>query len=111
MSQQGAALQTYNNELVKCIEDLTSKRDDIQRQILQEEQEKEKIQNDVRLLSERLAKIQESLAKKIQLRNDFDRTLSETEGAYTKILETSQTLLNQVRNKVSYESNVSKQAN
>ena len=74
MSQQGAALQTYNNELVKCIEDLTSKRDDIQRQILQEEQEKEKIQNDVRLLSERLAKIQESLAKKIQLRNDFDRT-------------------------------------
>merc|ERR1712244_178955 len=109
MSQQGAALQTYNNELVKCIEDLTSKRDDIQRQILQEEQEKEKIQNDVRLLSERLAKIQESLAKKIQLRNDFDRTLSETEGAYTKILETSQTLLNQVRNKVSYESNLSKQ--
>ena len=66
----------YNNELVKCIEDLTSKRDDIQRQILQEEQEKEKIQNDVRLLSERLAKIQESLAKKIQLRNDFDRTES-----------------------------------
>merc|ERR1712110_403990 len=109
MSQQGAALQTYNNELVKCIEDLTSKRDDIQRQILQEEQEKEKIQNDVRLLSERLAKIQESLAKKIQLRNDFDRTLSETEGAYTKILETSQTLLNQVRSKVSYESNISKQ--
>merc|ERR1712062_204812 len=110
MAENGAALQTYNNELVKCIEDLTSKRDDIQRQILQEEQEKEKIQNDVRLLSERLAKIQESLAKKIQLRNDFDRTLSETEGAYTKILETSQTLLNQVRNKVSYESNVSKQA-
>lgn len=56
MSSQGAALQTYNNELVKCIEDLTKRRDELQRSILEEEQEKEKIQSDIRLLSERLAK-------------------------------------------------------
>jgi len=99
MSSQGAALQTYNNELVKCIEDLTKRRDELQRSILEEEQEKEKIQSDIRLLSERLAKLNESLAKKIQYRNEFDKTLSETEGAYTKILETSQSLLNTVRTK------------
>lgn len=93
MSQQGAALQTYNNELVKCIEDLCTKRDELQKQILNEEEEKSKIQNDIRILSERLAKINESLAKKIASRNEYDKTIAETEAAYMKILESSQTLL------------------
>lgn len=93
MSQQGAQLQTYNNELVKCIEDLCTKRDELQKQILNEEEEKGKIQNDIRILSERLAKINESLAKKIASRNEYDKTIAETEAAYMKILESSQTLL------------------
>lgn len=70
-----------------------------------------KIQNDISILTERLARINESLARKIQMRNDFDKTIAETEGAYnkasnvitlrsdidslhsTQILESSQTLL------------------
>lgn len=94
MSQQGAALQTYNNELVKCIEDLCSKRDDLQKGILEEEEEKRKIQNDIRILTERLAKVNEGLSKKMASRNEFDKTIAETEAAYMKILESSQTLLN-----------------
>ena len=112
MSQQGAALQNYNNELVKCettshsdsydehvlvvlgIEDLCAKRDELQRQILIEEEDKHKLENDIRLASEKLAKINENLAKKITARTEFDRTISETEAAYMKILESSQTLLN-----------------
>lgn len=93
MSQQGATLQTYNNELVKCIEDLCAKRDELHKQILLEDEEKMKIQNDISILTERLARINESLARKIQMRNDFDKTIAETEGAYNKILESSQTLL------------------
>ena len=85
MSQQGAALQNYNNELVKCIEDLCTKRDDLQRQIMVEEEEKHKLQNDIRVLSERLAKVNESLAKKISARNEFDKTIAETESAYMKV--------------------------
>ncbi|XP_076454552.1 microtubule nucleation factor SSNA1-like [Babylonia areolata] len=94
MSQQGAALQSYNNELVKCIEELCSKRDELHRTILQEEEEKQKLQNDIRVLTERLAKVNESLAKKMASRNEFDKTIAETEAAYMKILESSQTLLN-----------------
>ena len=113
MSQQGAALQNYNNELVKCsfflqhidlsfllfhcllgIEDLCGKRDELQRQILIEEEDKHKLENEIRLASEKLAKINENLAKKITARTEFDRTISETEAAYMKILESSQTLLN-----------------
>jgi sjoegren syndrome nuclear autoantigen 1 len=81
-----------------------------------EEEEKHKLQNDIRVLSEKLAKINESLAKKISARNEFDKTIAETESAYMKvfikfyffllkinkiffyilfqILESSQTLLN-----------------
>ena len=67
------------------IEDLCTKRDELQKQIINEEEEKSKIQNDIRILSERLAKINESLAKKIASRNEYDKTISETEAAYMKV--------------------------
>ena len=67
------------------IEDLCTKRDELQKQILNEEEEKAKIQNDIRILSERLAKINESLAKKIASRTEYDKTIAETEAAYMKV--------------------------
>jgi len=75
------------------IEDLCGKRDELQRQILIEEEDKHKLENEIRLASEKLARINENLAKKITARTEFDRTISETESAYMKILESSQTLL------------------
>lgn len=89
----GASLQTYNNELVKCIEDLREKREDVNRQILKEEEEKAKLQRDLGVLTERLSRINENLARKVQARTEFDRTIEETEAAYMKILESSQALL------------------
>jgi sjoegren syndrome nuclear autoantigen 1 len=76
MASQGASLQNYNNELVKCIEDLREKREDINKQILKDEEEKAKIQRDLSSLTD-----------------EYDRTIQETESAYMKILESSQTLL------------------
>jgi hypothetical protein len=40
-----------------------------------------------------LSKINEALARKVQARNEYDKTIQETEAAYMKILESSQTLL------------------
>ncbi|XP_060126599.1 microtubule nucleation factor SSNA1 [Zootoca vivipara] len=101
MTQQGAALQSYNNELVKCIEDLSIKRDELSKQIRQEEEEKAKLQNDIRVLTDKLSRVNESLARKMASRNEFDRTITETEAAYMKILESSQTLLNVLRKEAS----------
>ncbi len=50
-----------------------------------EEEEKQRVQNDLRILTERLAQINEGLAQKIAMRNDYDRTISETENAYKKV--------------------------
>lgn len=93
MASQGASLQSYNNELVRCVEDLREKREEINRQIAREEEEKAKIQRDLSVLTDKLAKINEQLARRTQARNEYDRTIQETEGAYMKILESSQTLL------------------
>jgi sjoegren syndrome nuclear autoantigen 1 len=53
MAQQGATLQNYNNELVKCIDDLREKREQINREISKEEEEKARIQKDLSVLTER----------------------------------------------------------
>ena len=104
MSQQGAVLQSYNNELVKCIEDLCTKRDELHRQIQVEEDERNKVQNDIRILTERLAKINESLSSKLASQHEYDKTIAETEAAYMKILESSQTLLHVLKSEVSKDS-------
>ena len=71
--------------LISGINDLCAKRDEVHKQILQEEEEKQKLQNDIRILTERLAKVNESLSKKMASRNEFDKTIAETEGAYMKV--------------------------
>ena len=40
MAQEGATLQNYNNELVTCIEDLRSKREEVNKSIAADEEEK-----------------------------------------------------------------------
>ncbi|CAB1332719.1 unnamed protein product [Coregonus sp. 'balchen'] len=75
------------------IERLCSKRDELNRQIQQEEEEKGRLQHDICVLTEKLSRVNESLARRLSVRADFDRTICETKGAYTKILESCQTLL------------------
>lgn len=90
-------MQNYNNELVKCIEDLRERRTEISRQISKDEETKAKIQADLALLTKKLTDINEELTKKNQTLNEYNRTIQETEAAYMKILESSQTLLQVLR--------------
>jgi Sjoegren syndrome nuclear autoantigen 1 len=58
-----------------------------------EEEEKARIQKEMSSLHDRLSKLNESLARKIRAREEYDKTISESEQAYMKILESSNTLL------------------
>jgi len=80
-------------QFLSGIEDLREKREEINRTLASDEQEKAKIQNDLAILTRRLAHLNEKLSRQIASRNEYDRTIQETEAAYTKILESSQTLL------------------
>lgn len=54
---QGSTLQGYNNELVKCIEDLREKREELNKLILKDEEDKAKVQKEIALLTDRLKKV------------------------------------------------------
>ena len=81
-------------EVVRLVsEALREKREAVNTAILKEEEEKAKIQKDLSILTDRLSKINEALARRVMARNEYDKTIQETEAAYMKILESSQTLL------------------
>lgn len=51
------------------------------------------IQQEIYSMQEHLERLANSIEYKRQSRIDYDRTIGETENAYMKILESSQTLL------------------
>ena len=65
----------------------------IHSQIQREEKTKSDIQKKMQHLAEQLQQLNESLAEKQRMKEKFDTTIQETEAAYMKILESSQTLL------------------
>lgn len=68
------------------IEELFFKRDELNKQIQQEEEEKTRLQHDIRVLTEKLSRVSESLDRRLTTRNELDRTIAETEAAYMKVL-------------------------
>lgn len=75
MAAKGSSLSNYNQELVRCIEDLREKREEVNRSILRDEEEKAKLQRELTRMTERLAKLNEDLARKMQVRHAYWRAL------------------------------------
>ena len=90
MSKQGDVLVSYNNQLVKCIDDMREKMDTVTKKITKLEEEKSKITENITTLTEQLVTVEETLAKNINAKNKYALTIQETETAYMKILESSQ---------------------
>jgi len=97
MAQQGAALQSYNNELVKSIEELLQRRAALNKQIETETNEKIKLETEKKKLDERLTTVENSLQAKLNTKSEYDKVIADAEKAYVKILESSQLLLNVVK--------------
>merc|ERR1719293_537557 len=91
--QGNQGLQNYNSDLVKCLQDLREKREIVHKEIISEEREKARVQKQLADLTEQLQRLNDSIGRKTNSRNDYDKTIHETEAAYMKILESSQTLL------------------
>lgn len=53
---------------MRCIEDLREKREEVNRSILRDEEEKAKLQRDLTKMTERLSRLNEDLARKMQVR-------------------------------------------
>ncbi|XP_029047520.1 Sjoegren syndrome nuclear autoantigen 1 homolog isoform X2 [Osmia bicornis bicornis] len=73
------------------------RRMELQTQIEAQEDEKNSLQTEIEKLSYKLTRLNDSLTKRIAVRNEYDRTIADTETAYIKILESSQLLLNMIK--------------
>lgn len=93
-TKQGAALQNYNNELVKCLEELSHRRQKLQKQIQDEESVKRQLESQMVKLRQELDSVETSLRGKHDTLAKYNATIAESEQAYLKILESSQVLLN-----------------
>merc|ERR1711972_404777 len=71
----------------------------LQQQIEAEILEKRKLESEKARLEERLDLVNGSLEEKMSTGREYDRVIQEAEQAYTKILESSQVLLNVVQTK------------
>merc|ERR1711924_302302 len=86
-----------NAELMRCIEELRTKKSNIEKEIKEEEAEKMRLNNDITVLVQRLDQINESLSRKLASQYQYTKIIKETELAYSKILESSQTLLKVIK--------------
>jgi Sjoegren syndrome nuclear autoantigen 1 len=93
MSKQGEVLVSYNNQLVKCIDEMREKMDTVTKKITKLEEEKSKITENITSLTQQLATVEQTLVKNMNAKEKYAQTIQETEAAYMKILESSQTLL------------------
>lgn len=93
MSDTTSNASNYNQELKASISKLQSKRDALQRQITKEEEEASSLQQEIDGLTTKFEALNDGIAKKRSTRDEYDRTIEEVTAAYTKILESSQTLL------------------
>ncbi|NXW47835.1 SSNA1 protein, partial [Nyctiprogne leucopyga] len=100
MSGPGAALRGYNAELEEGLAELRARREELNGRIQAEEAEQRRLQGRLWALTERLARTNESLARNMVARGELDRTIAETEAAYSKILEHSQTLVDVLKGEI-----------
>uniref|UniRef100_A0A0A9XJ79 Sjoegren syndrome nuclear autoantigen 1 n=1 Tax=Lygus hesperus TaxID=30085 RepID=A0A0A9XJ79_LYGHE len=97
MGEQGAALQKYNQELVKCIEQIKLKRYEITCEVEREEKVRDELERQLTDIQSKLDIVNASIRHKLEVKNNYDRAVKESEAAYMKILESSEILLNKVR--------------
>jgi Sjoegren syndrome nuclear autoantigen 1 len=83
----------YEPFTFKGIEELKERREEVNRNITKEEDEREKLQNEIRGLNERLARIEQSLQLKYATRNEYDKTIKETEVSYMAVNPIGSTLV------------------
>lgn len=85
------------------IEELRLRRDEVTRQIIKEEEEKNRIQNELRVLSEKLNRLNDGLSRKLQAKQEYERTLQETEAAYNKVRSSATRVCNNFHsNKINF---------
>ena len=84
--------------IVQTLENLKVQREKINQDIEEGYLMREKIQQQLNLLSEQLQKVTDDLEQKQTVLNIYDKILNESDSAYSKIVQSTQALYNMVKN-------------
>lgn len=87
------AVTNYNDEIVQVFEELKVKYEEIEKEIAFTEQRKLLLTQNVAMMTEKLEVVVDNLAKKTQARDEYTKTIEETEMSYGKICDSTKTLL------------------
>ncbi|XP_019768992.1 uncharacterized protein LOC109543622 [Dendroctonus ponderosae] len=100
MSNHGAIMQTYNQELVKFLETLKIKRVQVAERIHQEECAKAELEKTMSDLQDKIKHCDDSLEQHKSIYEHYNKVIEEVETGFKKILETSKTLLQVAQHEV-----------
>ncbi|CAH1966013.1 unnamed protein product [Acanthoscelides obtectus] len=84
MSEFGAALQAYNQEIVKCLEELKRKREEMLDIICKQETNKSVLERNINVLKGKLDVLNERLDRDKSIFEQYEHTIKETEEGFKK---------------------------
>ena len=93
-----ATLQRYNVELLRCIDEMRYKRDDLHKDIFSLTEEQTKIETDLAQLTIKLAELNESLCRKYKEQAECDALI--IDSAFQKLVQGSENLLGSMKRAV-----------
>ena len=82
---QGATLQNVNAELVRSLEGLQERRKNILIEIKNEEDKKKDLEQYIEKIQAQLEDLNALLERKAEIRNEFEKSITRTESAYSKV--------------------------
>ena len=97
MAEQGAAIQSYNNEVVRGLQQLEQQRRQLQAQIDEDERERLELEAQRKAVEAKLCSVNAALQDKLDKREKYDKAIQESRKAHQSIMESSQVLLNVVK--------------
>ena len=90
---QAASLQNYNTELVRSLEGIRERRENLLIDMKKDAESKNEIIQEIEKLNQELEELNSSIAKKEEIKSEYDKVINNTELAYFKLLEGSKVLL------------------
>uniref|UniRef100_A0A182PE17 Uncharacterized protein n=1 Tax=Anopheles epiroticus TaxID=199890 RepID=A0A182PE17_9DIPT len=93
MAETAARLQTHNQEMVKCLDQLRTMQTALEEKIAVQEKKRDALNEEMEKLQRSLEDLETSIASDTKMLNDCSKKLTETENGYTKLADTMQLLL------------------
>ncbi len=92
--EQGAAIQSYNNELVRLLQVVERQRRCLQAEINDGQHQKADLEVQLKSIKAKLEAVNADLEAKLERRRKCDKMIQETKTAHQRIMESSQVLVN-----------------